>query len=1072
MGKNEIVVSGPVCFSMQSIKLAGETIRKRPGNSRVEKWETEPTVSYASSFGSYGSGSGELLEPEGGLAADASGDVWVSDTENSRLEEFNSKGEFVRTVGSGGQGAGQFETTYGLAIDSKGDIWASDLGGDRVEEFTAEGTFIKMFGWGVATGGNKLEVCTSSCRSGLPGAGNGQFQYPEGITVDSKGDLFVADRGNKRVQEFNSELAWVRNISLSEEKDGPFYVAVDASGDLWVTYSWENKVGEFSSEGKLIRTWGEAGPRPGQLGTPYGIAIGPEGNVWLTEYTNNRVQVFTPAGEYLYGFGGKGSAPGQFNYSPNGIAFHGSNIYVLDSGPEWENTGNSRIEKWQTNQETSGSENAHDKQMVYYTGEANAKFPACGGHLEWEGMPCETLPATQPGTSGVPPLPVTTVTSYNIWGEPETTEEAFGSTTRTRKASYDEAGRISTAEETSSADTALPKVAYVYNEATGQLVEQSTTAGEEKQTITSHFDRLGRLTSYTDADKNTTTYEYEPSGDGRPTSVSDEKGSQSYAYDPTTGELTKLLDSSAKTFTASYDVEQNMTSETYPNGMTATYTVDPAGETTGIEYVKTTHCTEKCVWFSETTVPSIHGETLVRTSTLATETYGYDAVGRLLQTTETPTEKGCVTRIYAYDEDSNRTSLTTRAPAAGNKCATEGGTTETHTYDSGDRLTDSGVSYDPLGDITKLPAADAGGYELTTAYYTDGQVQKQSQNAQTNTYSLDPAGRIRKTVAEGTTKLTTISHYGGPGEALTWKEEGEKTGKYTRLIPGIDGTLTATEASGQEAVLQLHDLQGDVVATAGLSETETKLLSPYNSTEFGVPVNGTPPTKYSWLGAEAVSSELSSGTLITGTVSYVPQLGRPLQTVAVVPPGVAVNGAEGIPYIAQASAWSIDANTATGEEDAHEYEATLEEAAKREAEEKACAIASMCTPPEENIYVDPVHDFYFTSEEALDIGDIFVIGGLAVKEELEELLGPVGTAIGDLASNVVDHMGNELIGCGQAIGGNQADGGDRCRLRINTQGVWTPFGTIDTYVPTDIKIVPCFYYKKKTGKFKRGLNCA
>ena len=451
-----------------------------------------------------------------------------------------------------------------------------------------------------------------------------------------------------------------------------------------------------------------------------------------------------------------------------------------------------------------------------------------------------------------------------MWGEPETTEETFGSTTRTKKTSYDEAGRVVSTEETSTADATLPKVTDTYSETTGQLAKQNTTIGEETQTVTSAYDKLGRLTKYTDADKNTTTYEYEPSGDGRLMGVSDEKGSQSYAYEPTTGELYKLLDSAAKTFTASYDAEGNMTSETYPNGMTATYTRNPTGETVGLEYVKTTYCTEKCTLFNETSIPSIHGETLTRSSTLANDNYTYDAVGRLTQTTETPVEKGCTTRIYGYDEDSNRTSLTTREPGTGGKCATEGGATETHTYDTGDRLTDTGVSYDSLGNITKLPANDAGGHELTSEYYADGQVQKQSQNGQVNTYFYDPAGRIRKTIAEGTIKLTTINHYAGTGEALTWKEEGEKTGKYTRLIPGIDGTLTATQTNGETPILQLHSLQGNTIATAALSETETKLLTTYNSTEFGVPVNGTPPTKYSWLGAAAVSSELSSGTVVIG----------------------------------------------------------------------------------------------------------------------------------------------------------------------------------------------------------------
>jgi streptogramin lyase len=359
---------------------------------------------FSSSFGSFGSGNGELREPEGGLAVDGSGDVWVSDTENSRLEEFNSKGEFVRTAGSYGEGADQFFSTYGLTIDSKGDLWATDTGNERVEEFNSEGVFLKMFGWGVANGEAKLETCTSSCRAGLQGPGNGEFYFPEGIAVDSKGDVFVADRGNHRVQEFSSELAWVRNISQAEEHEGPFYLTLDPNGNLWVTYSFDNKIGEFNNEGKLIRTWGTAGSGPGELSDPYGVGVGPEGDVWVAEYGNNRVQVFTPTGEYLYGFGSHGNGGGQFNDAPHGIAFSGtSTIYVLDSGIWWENTGNSRVEKWIIPPSTHTG--THVTQTIYYTKAANAKYPNCGEHPEWANLPCQTQPAEQPETSGLPNLP-------------------------------------------------------------------------------------------------------------------------------------------------------------------------------------------------------------------------------------------------------------------------------------------------------------------------------------------------------------------------------------------------------------------------------------------------------------------------------------------------------------------------------------------------------------------------------------------------------------------------------------------------------------------------------------------
>jgi YD repeat-containing protein len=83
-------------------------------------------------------------------------------------------------------------------------------------------------------------------------------------------------------------------------------------------------------------------------------------------------------------------------------------------------------------------------------------------------------------------------------------------------------------------------------------------------------------------------------------------------------------------------------------------------------------------------------ETILRMSTLAKEEYAYDSIGRLTHVNETPTGKGCKTRLYAYDEDSNRLSQTTRSSET-ETCATSGGTTVSHSYDSADRLIDSGA---------------------------------------------------------------------------------------------------------------------------------------------------------------------------------------------------------------------------------------------------------------------------------------------------------------------------------------------------------------------------------------------
>lgn len=362
--------------------------------------------------------------------------------------------------------------------------------------------------------------------------------------------------------------------------------------------------------------------------------------------------------------------------------------------------------------------------------------------------------------------------------------------------------------------------------------------------------------------------------------------------------------------------------------MCADNTYNEVGEATKVEYLKTTNCSEHSapVWFSETRNPSVRGETLSRSNTLASESYAYDSVGRLTEAKETPAAEGCSVRLYAYDEESNRTSQATRVPGGGGACATEGGTVLSHTYDSGNRLTDSGVAYDSFGNLTKVPAADAEGHELSSSFYVSGAVASQTQNGVTNNYYLDPEGRIRETVNGAN---ATISHYDGSGQTVVWTSE--TGGKSTRNIPGIDGSLAAVQTNGGTPVLQLHDLQGDIAATAALSPSETKVLSTYNSTEFGVPNKEKAPPKFAWLGAGGVASSLSSGVITYGATSYVPQIGRALQSEVVEAPGIAPGGTgAGAAYVSQEEPWVFQGAAAEAAE-APGLEAAREEAALRAA---------------------------------------------------------------------------------------------------------------------------------------------
>ncbi len=571
-------------------------------------------------------------------------------------------------------------------------------------------------------------------------------------------------------------------------------------------------------------------------------------------------------------------------------------------------------------------ESAHDSRIVYYTAEADKEgYAGCGERPEWAGLVCVAAPVKQPAeTADVSRLPVTTTVAYNMWDEPEKVEETFEKTAtmpeakRTKVETYDAAGRLLTSETTSTStkDVSLPKVTDEYSSSTGVLEKQSTTVSEKTKAIASKVNTLGQLTEYTDADGNVAKYKYAgPEGDGLLEEMSDssDKGesSQKYKYNETTKEMTELVDSAAGVFTASYDAEGKLTSEVYPNGMCANDSYNAVGEGVGIEYVKSSNCSEKGagVWFSESRVPSVRGETMSRSSTLASETYGYDTLGRLTETQETPAGEYCKTRVYTYDEESNRLSLVKHEPNSKKECSAEGGTEEKHAYDEGNRLIDSGIEYDLLGNVTKLPAADAEGHELKSTFYVDNAVAMQEQSGTKNEYFLDPDGRVHETVT-GAKKV--ISHYDGSGEAVAWTCEVSSStkeceaGTYTRNIPGIGGALTAVQANSSGVpVLQLHDLQGDIVATIKDKAGETKLESMYNSTEFGVPDEGKAPPSFAWLGAADVQSSLSSGVITYGATSYVPQTGKALQSEQVEPPGypVAVGGGTYATFTAEPWVW-------------------------------------------------------------------------------------------------------------------------------------------------------------------------
>src|SRR6185312_3924852 len=116
-------------------------------NNRVEEFNSAGV--YQSQFGSSGSGNGQFNNPHG-ITIDSSGNIYVSDSNNNRVQKFNSAGVYQSQFGSSGSGNGQFSgpgsPQLGITLDSSGNIYVVDTGNNRVEKFSHFASYISQFG--------------------------------------------------------------------------------------------------------------------------------------------------------------------------------------------------------------------------------------------------------------------------------------------------------------------------------------------------------------------------------------------------------------------------------------------------------------------------------------------------------------------------------------------------------------------------------------------------------------------------------------------------------------------------------------------------------------------------------------------------------------------------------------------------------------------------------------------------------------------------------------------------------------------------------------------------------------
>jgi len=336
-----------------------------PGNHRVRKVSAGMITTVAGTGtpgyngGSIPAASAELDGPWG-VAVDASGNLYIADTDNNRIRKV--AGGVITTVagdagfGYAGDNVAATSTSlyapFGVALDASGNLYIADTVNYRLRKVSG-GIITTLAGGGAPVGQNGPAI-------------NAQLESPMGIAVDPSGNLYIADSVASRVFEVSAGIIGVAagngingfggdgGPPTSANLAGPMGVAVSSSGPLYIAdfineCIWEVSGGVITTVAGngTIYDSGDNGPAVNAgLGGPVGGAVDSSGNLYIVDNSSSTIReisngtITTVAGNGTQGYGGDGGPATHAElYTPWGVAVDSSrNIYIAD-------TYNDRIRK-------------------------------------------------------------------------------------------------------------------------------------------------------------------------------------------------------------------------------------------------------------------------------------------------------------------------------------------------------------------------------------------------------------------------------------------------------------------------------------------------------------------------------------------------------------------------------------------------------------------------------------------------------------------------------------------------------------------------------------------------------
>ena len=292
--------------------------------------------------------SAEFSSPEA-VAIDASGNIYIADTNNNRIRKVDTSGNLTTYAGNGTAGylgdaaaatAAELNKPSGLVIDSSGNLYIADSANHVIRMVNSAGTITTYAGNNIAGYQGDNGVATGA-----------ELNTPTSVALDTLGNLYIADSKNGLIRKVTS-TGTISTLLGSGATNGrlsnPISVAVDASNNFYIADNGNKRILKYA--GGILTTLagdgnpgfsGDNGPSTAaELNNPAGVAVDSSGNLYIADCNNSRVRVITPAGIITtiagngffnyYGDGGPATSA-ALNF-PRGVTVDSKgNIYVSDS---------------------------------------------------------------------------------------------------------------------------------------------------------------------------------------------------------------------------------------------------------------------------------------------------------------------------------------------------------------------------------------------------------------------------------------------------------------------------------------------------------------------------------------------------------------------------------------------------------------------------------------------------------------------------------------------------------------------------------------------------------------------